>query len=158
MFGRLIIDKSRFKGEHRSVPIPSEGAFSSQVQLGKIDVDEADGKYTMIISNCNDYGRSVKLNGPSIWKSKHGFLPGERFHEWHFLIAVMVIFFILFFWYGISMKLYNEDSIELQKWILMTIGAGLVEVFFRVGDYWIWNEDGKRAWYALYVGKICIHD
>lgn len=52
------------------------------------------------------------------------------------------------------MKLYDDDSIELQKWILMTIGVGLVEVFFRVGDYWIWNEDGKRAWYALYVGLL----
>jgi len=29
-----------------------------------------------------------------------------------------------------------------------------MEVFFKGGDYWVWNEDGTRFWFAMYTGVI----
>lgn len=153
-FGKLMIDKARFKGVYRSIPIPSEGPFKSNEKVEKMDVNEGDGKYTIVIANCNDYGRTVKMEGSYILKSNHGFLPGERFQEWHFFITIFIIYILLFLWYFINMKKYNDASIQLQLWILLAIGVGLAESFFKVGDYWVWNEDGRRSWFAQYSGMI----
>eukprot|EP00560_Eucampia_antarctica_P008375 CAMPEP_0197825104 /NCGR_PEP_ID=MMETSP1437-20131217/2240_1 /TAXON_ID=49252 ORGANISM="Eucampia antarctica, Strain CCMP1452" /NCGR_SAMPLE_ID=MMETSP1437 /ASSEMBLY_ACC=CAM_ASM_001096 /LENGTH=483 /DNA_ID=CAMNT_0043424969 /DNA_START=269 /DNA_END=1720 /DNA_ORIENTATION=+ len=153
-FGRLIIDKTTFNGEYRFVPIPVLGPFESKEKLMEIDVTEGNGKYTIVIANCDDYGRNVKMEGPYVWKSNHGFLPGERFEEWNFMIAILVIYICLFLWYGMSMKKYSDSSIELQMWIIFTVGVGLAEVFFRVGDYWVWNEDGTRLWFSHYSGMM----
>jgi hypothetical protein len=47
----------------------------------------------------------------------------------------------------------NEESrIPIEKWILMTIVLGLLEMFFRTGDYMIWNEDGYRQDLTMYLG------
>jgi hypothetical protein len=63
-----------------------------------------------------------------------------------------IIYFVLLLWYGISMRLNEESRIPIEKWFLMTIVLGLVEMFFRTGDYMIWNEDGYRQDLAMYMG------
>ena len=35
-----------------------------------------------------------------------------------------------------------------------TIGIGLLEIFFKAGDLWVWNVDGDRFWFSLYTGVI----
>lgn len=52
------------------------------------------------------------------------------------------------------MKLYEDAIIPIQKWILATIGMGLLEIFFKTGDLYVWNEDGTRFWFALYTGVL----
>jgi hypothetical protein len=72
----------------------------------------------------------------------------------YFFAAITVIYFILFLWYGGSMQCYSESRIEVQSWIILAIGLGFLETFFKTGDYFVWNEDGTRVWYAMYVGKF----
>jgi len=52
------------------------------------------------------------------------------------------------------MKVYEDAAIPIQKWILGTIILGLLETFFRTGDYIVWNIDGTRFWFAMYTGVI----
>lgn len=52
------------------------------------------------------------------------------------------------------MHVLSDFTIPIQKWILVTLLMGFIEVFFKVGDYWIWNEDGVRHSLAMYVGII----
>ena len=51
------------------------------------------------------------------------------------------------------MKYYEDEIIPIQKWILVTILMGLIEAFFRAGDFFVWNEDGTRFWFAMYIGE-----
>jgi len=153
-YGRLIINSTSFMGKHRFIMVPAEGDMDPHVRYGKIDGLQESGKYVLVIANCNEEGRDVLVSGKYTWESKHGFLPGEIFGEMYFFISLTVIYLILLLWYGFSMRLYDDATIPIQKWILGTIILGLLETFFRTGDYLVWNEDGSRFWFALYSGVI----
>lgn len=152
-YGRLIIDQDKFQGDHRVLGIPASGHVERRITDGRMDFATEEGRYVMIISNCNDYGRDLQVTGSYEFVSKHGYLPGELFGEMYFFAAITVVYFVLFLWYGLSMQCYSESRIEVQKWIILSIGLGFLETFFKTGDYFVWNEDGTRVWYAMYVGK-----
>ena len=152
-YGRLIIDQDKFQGDHRVLAIPASGHVERRITDGRMDFATEEGRYVMIISNCNDYGRDLQVTGSYEFVSKHGYLPGELFGEMYFFAAITVVYFVLFLWYGLSMQCYSESRIEVQKWIILSIGLGFLETFFKTGDYFVWNEDGTRVWYAMYVGK-----
>ena len=52
------------------------------------------------------------------------------------------------------MSIHGDEVIPIQKWIVVTIGIGLLEVFFKAGDLWVWNVDGDRFWFSMYTGVI----
>ena len=153
-YGRLIINQDKFQGDHRVLAIPASGHIERSITDGRMDFATEEGRYVMIISNCNDYGRDLQVTGSYEFVSKHGHLPGELFGEMYFFAAITVIYFVLFLWYGGSMQCYSESRIEVQSWIILSIGLGFLETFFKTGDYFVWNEDGTRVWYAMYVGKF----
>ena len=157
--GRLIVDPNKFKGEHRFLGVPSSGEWSRSVKEGMFDLKgdgkEGTGKYVLVVSNCNDIiGRNVTVSGEYVWKSTHGYLPGNLFGEMYFFSAITIFYLILFAWYGLKMSMYRDEIIPIQKWMVVTIGIGLLEVFFKGGDLWVWNVDGDRFWFSLYVGVI----
>ena len=57
-------------------------------------------------------------------------------------------------WFGVSMKMFEDANIPIQNWIFATISMGSLELFFRTGDLFVWNEDGTRFWVAFYVGEL----
>jgi hypothetical protein len=133
--------------------IPASGHIERTITDGRMDFKTEDGRYVMIIANCNDFGRDLEVTGSYEFVSKHGHLPGELFGEMYFFAAITLIYFVLFIWYGCSMQFHSESRIPVQQWIILSIGLGLLECFFKTGDYFVWNEDGTRVWYAMYVGK-----
>jgi len=153
-YGRLIIDKTKFQGDHRVLAIPASGHIERTITDGRMDFKTEDGRYVMIIANCNDFGRDLEVTGSYEFVSKHGHLPGELFGEMYFFAAITLVYFGLFIWYGSSMQLHSESRIPVQQWIILSIGLGLLECFFKTGDYFVWNEDGTRVWYAMYVGVV----
>ena len=52
------------------------------------------------------------------------------------------------------MSIYRDEILPIHKWMAVTIGIGLLEVFFKGGDLFVWNVDGDRFWFSLYVGVI----
>ena len=117
--------------------------------------DVGTGKYVLVVSNCNDIiGRNLTVSGDYIWKSVHGYLPGNLFGEMYFFSALTIFYAILLAWYGIKMSIHRDEIIPIQKWMVGTIGIGLLEVFFKAGDLWVWNVDGERFWFSLYTGVI----
>jgi len=152
-YGRLIINQEKFQGAQRVLAIPASGHVERRITDGRMDFASEEGRHVMIISNCNDFGRDLQVTGSYEFASKHGYLPGELFGAMYFFAAITVIYFVLFLWYGCSMQCYSESRIEVQKWIILSIGLGFLETFFKTGDYFVWNEDGTRVWYAMYVGE-----
>jgi len=153
--GRLIVDKATFAGEHRFVTVPPDGDFSGNVLGGdKFTVKDISGKYVMVIANCDDMGRDVNVSGTYSWVSKHGYLPGELFGEMYFFAIITVVYFLVFVWYALAMHCNRDSTIGIQKWILWTIFLGLLETFFNAGNYFVWNEDGVRVWFAMYSGVV----
>jgi hypothetical protein len=151
-YGRLIINTDKFDGNHRFVEISQTGSVSKAIRYGKMEMHTT-GQYVVLFANCNPRdGREVVVSGTTVWKSKDGFLPGELFEFMYFYLAMTIIYFVLLLWYGISMRLNEESRIPIEKWFLMTIVLGLVEMFFRTSDYMIWNEDGYRQDLAMYMG------
>lgn len=152
-YGRLIVNNTLFLGTHRYVEIPATGPVSDQIRYGKIEIPDKSGRYVVILANCNDEGREVLVTGATVWKSKHGYLPGELYEFMYFYMAVTMIYFVLMAAYGWSMHKYAESRIDLEKWIFGTIIMGLLETFFRTGSFVVWNEDGTNLLTAFYIGK-----
>jgi hypothetical protein len=153
-YGRLIVNSTAFKGQHRFISVPPSGKLDTTVKYGKLEEPENSGTYILIIANCNDEGRDVMVNGDYTWASRHGYLPGDLFGEMYFFLFLTIVYFVIALWYGIAMKYYEDAEIPIQNWIFGTIMLGLLESFFKTGDYFVWNEDGTRFWFAMYTGVI----
>ncbi len=122
---------------------------------GVNDGDAGTGKYVLVVSNCNEnIGRNLTVSGQYVWKSSHGYLPGNLFGEMYFYSTLIVVYLVLFAFYGVKMSIHGDAIILIQKWVLTTVGIGLLEVFFKAGDLWVWNVDGDRFWFSLYTGVI----
>jgi len=152
-YGKLIMDAEIFTGKHRLIDIPANGEYSTHLKYGRFEETES-GKYVVIFANCNDEGRPVIVEGHMVWKSLHGYLPGDLFGLMYFYAFLFLAYFVILFWYGITMKIFEDANIPIQTWILGTICMGTLEVFFRSVDLFVWNEDGTRFWIAYYVGVI----
>ncbi|CAB9523505.1 Transmembrane protein [Seminavis robusta] len=151
-YGRLIVNNTQFTGSHRFVEIPPTGQISDEIRYGKIEEPNDSGRYVVIFANCNDEGREVLVTGATVWKSKHGYLPGELYEFMYFYIIVTLIYFGLMAAFALSMNAYAASRIPLEKWILGTIIMGLLETFFRTGSFFVWNEDGTNLMIAVYIG------
>lgn len=147
---RLIVNATLFQGQHRFVDIPPSGDFSGHVKYGLLEETSPSGQYVLVIANCKDAGRAVQVSGEYIWKSVHGYLPGDLFGEMYFFGMLTILYLLLTVWYGVTMSFY--EAIQIQQWVLGTLVLGLAETFFRTGDSFVWNEDGRRFWFALYTG------
>lgn len=152
-FGRLIMDTDKFQGKHRLVNIPKAGVYDDFLKYGRFEQKSGNGKYAVVFANCNDEGRQVIVQGHTVWKSRHGYLPGDLFGLMYFDAIMFLIYFVILCWYGITMKMHEDANIPIQSWIFATISMGCLELFFRSGDLFVWNEDGYRFWIAFYVGK-----
>lgn len=150
---RLILNSEKFAGKHRLITIPANGEYSDHMKYGRFEETDP-GKYLVVFANCNDEGRSVIVEGHTVWKSKHGYLPGDLFGLMYFYAALFFVYFAILLWYGITMKMFEDANIPIQSWIFATICVGTLEIFFRSGDLFVWNEDGTRFWVAYYVGVI----
>mmetsp|Transcript_24448 Transcript_24448/g.57962 ORF Transcript_24448/g.57962 Transcript_24448/m.57962 type:complete len:346 (+) Transcript_24448:101-1138(+) len=149
--GRLILQDS-FEGKHRSVNVPATGEYSDHLSSGPFKIKDQSGKFIVVFANCNDNGRPIMIQGKTVWKSNHGYLPGDLFGLMYFYAILFLVYLAVLIWYGVLMKMYEEESIELQSWIWGTISIGTLELFFRAGDLFVWNEDGSRFWIAFYLG------
>jgi hypothetical protein len=76
--GRLILQDS-FNGKHRSINVPATGEYSDHLTTGPFKTSDQSGKYVVVFANCNDNGRTVMIQGKTVWKSNHGYLPGDLF-------------------------------------------------------------------------------
>jgi hypothetical protein len=153
-FGRLIMDAEIFAGKHRFINIPATGDYDNFMKYGRFEQIKNNGKYVLVMANCSARGRPVKVTGNTVWRSAHGYLPGDLFGLMYFFAAMTLIYFGLLLWYGISMRIYEDGTIPIQRWIFATICMGALELFFRTGDLFVWNEDGTRFWAAFYVGEL----
>ena len=152
-YGRLLVNSTTFLGNHRFVNVPDQGPMKKQIRYGKMEEHET-GQFVIIFANCNPRGREILVTGESVWKSAHGYLPGELFGFMHFYVVLLFVYLILMLWYGMAMKLNEASRIPIEKWILMTIVLGLLEMVFRTGDYFVWNADGYRMNFAMYLGIL----
>lgn len=160
--GRLIVQPGTFGGQHKYIEIPKDRDVVKEMKSGMFEfrndetdgLDDSSGQYVIVFANCNEEGRPVKVSGDSIWKSVHGYLPGELFGFLYFYAIVAVVYVGLFFFYGVSMQIYKESRIAIEKWILTTILLGTAEMVFRTLDYMFWNHAGYRPMALVYLGIL----
>lgn len=150
---RLIVDTEKLKGYRRSVEIAYTGEVSGTVQNGKMKAKKS-GRYVVIFANCDDSGRDILVSGTASWKSVHGYLPGNLYGFMFFYAALTIVYFVLVLWYGISMHLNVESRIPIEKWVLTTIILGLLEMLFKLGDFFVWNEDGYQENWIAIIGIV----
>ena len=156
--GKLIVDKQKYDGQHKYLLVPSEGEFEYTVPPNIMGSHAGAGRYTLLMSNCDDNGRDVQLSGKVIWRSHGGgYLPGDLFEEWHFAIFLSFCYGALLILYAVSMRINKDSTIEIQKWILCTVFLGFIQIVFEAIDYTIWNQTGVRSTSILYFCKRFFH-
>jgi hypothetical protein len=151
--GKLIINSTSFTGAYKFVNVPPHGPMSKHLRFGQIN-EANSGQFVVVFANCNEGGRQIVARGKTVWKSVHGYLPGELYGFMNFYAILTGMYLILLLWYGYLMHVNEESRIAIEKWILMTTVLGLLEMFFRTGDYFVWNVDGYRMNLAMYIGII----
>lgn len=152
-YGRIIVDKSKYSGDSRYVNIPSSGDVSKRIKLGKLEQLDK-GHYVVVMANCDPSGRPVAVKGNMVWKSKHGYLPGELFGVMWFYIFLTAVYITMILWYGCSMIKNEESRIPIEKWILATIALGLLEAFYQTADFMFWNGQGYQRHLLAYLAII----
>ena len=149
--GRLIIDQDKFHGYHRFVSVPPEGDMSKSVRYGHLEQTDT-GLYVFVLANCNvQEGRSILVTGETVWYSKHGYLPGELYGYMHFYLVLTIVYLLLMTWYLLLMKKNSDSRIPIEKWILVPIILGSIEMFFRTADCYLWNMSGRRIAFVVYL-------
>ena len=155
---RLIIDPNVFTGLQRSiiVPGPLMEELNAIIESPVLSIIKS-GKFLLIMANCNDNGRLVKVEGTYTLKSKHGYLPGDMVGSMRLFFVLMAAYAILATWFGYSLRQYNEEFSSVQpieKWIFGTILLAMLEAILRSIDFLIWNIHGTRVYIVLYSGVI----
>jgi len=151
--GRLIMKPDLFEGEHRFISVPFSGDVTKKLRYGKFEEQDS-GRYVVVFANCNYEGREILVKGDAIWKSTHGYLPGELYGFMYFYIFLTIVYAALTAWFGFLMQANKESRIPIEKWILMAMIMGLSEMFFRSSDYFLWNASGHRPSLLVYGGII----
>lgn len=150
MYGRLIVTSS-FNGLQRSISVPKEGPVRKVLKSPVFDFDRT-GRYVVVFANCNEKGRGIMVKGSAVWASEHGYLPGELFGFMYFYTVLLVIYVLLLVWYLCLMRINRDARIPIEKWILLTIVMGTLELAFRTADYFDWNVDGVRSEWLTFAG------
>lgn len=65
--GRLYLDTDLYQGFHTQLMVPREGSMPHSLRHGKVNVPVPNKNYEVMIANCNDLGRRVRLNGQVIF-------------------------------------------------------------------------------------------
>jgi hypothetical protein len=61
--GRLALHKDFYQGHHSAIRVPRVGQMSKHVKYGVFNVKEAGVDYEVIIANCSENGRKVRVQG-----------------------------------------------------------------------------------------------
>lgn len=148
--GRVIVDP-KAAVDRRSVQVTSEVGFHSKIERGVIEEQES-GRYVILWANCDDEnGRPIHVSGVAVIKSAHGYLPGELYGFLFFYSVLTILYVVLALVYAYAMHVNEDSRIQIETWILITVVLGLVESLFKLGDVWVWNEDGRQeTWIAVF--------
>ncbi|KAL7574895.1 hypothetical protein ACA910_010726 [Epithemia clementina (nom. ined.)] len=156
--GRLILQDdnstgTQFMGEKRSINVPLSGSTTKNLKYGKFE-EQTSGRYVVLFANCDSDGREVRVVGHSVWKSVHGYLPGELYGFMYFYAIMALVYVLLTVWYALLMHFNKESRIPIEKWILMTMTMGLSEMALCASFYFLWNTSGIRPMILDYGGVI----
>jgi Lung seven transmembrane receptor len=148
-FGRLILDKDKFKGQHRFLEIPPGRKSFRDVPVpsGKLSQNKT-GWYAIVFANCNDNGRLVTSEGTLVLQNTHGYLPGDYYGLCLFVIGVAATYSSLAVWYAYLMRIHESSPIE--KWVLVTVTLGALEMLALIAYYGLWNRSGYRPGVLFY--------
>ena len=151
--GRLIVNQANFVGEVRDIFVPGNKDEPLKLEEGnRFDIDY-DGSYVLILANCDDDGREMLVLGSMEWMSSHGLLPGDLLGLLFYYIIIFLVYLVLFIGYGCGMRIYQDSAIPIQRYIIGTIGLGLIESFFLTVDLIIFNQAGVQSDFVVYAGK-----
>jgi Lung seven transmembrane receptor len=139
---RLILT-GNFTGFHETINVPPNGTMAKTASTGDFRIFDT-GTWVLVFTNCKESGRDVVLTGSVVFESENGYLPGERFPYMYFSIALTVAYFLLFAWFACLMRRHADSRIPIEKWILLTIAIGLLEMSFQTADYVVWNDTGYQ--------------
>lgn len=151
--GRLLVNHNMFQGVHKVVPVPSENNQEFTIDEPAFDIQKT-GDYVMLFANCFDPGMDVFTMGTMSSESEKGYkLPGELYQLMFFYVGMTIAYFVIILWYWCGMRMFQESSIPIQRFILMTLILGLFEFFMRALDLGIWNLEGLRSAAVIWSGE-----
>jgi hypothetical protein len=156
-YGRLIVNQTTLAGEARYATIPLSGV-SKPIDSGVLKL-QVSGDYSVVLFNCNqESGRSVRVSGNIVWKSKHGYLPGDVVDVSRFNIFLVDVYLFVLSWHGMNMCRDKESRKPIQQLILYTILFGLLEQLFYTTFFVVWNADGSThsefLWATIVTGIL----
>lgn len=152
-YGRLIVSPDKFRGVRHWIDVPRTGSMTKKLKDDFFLFNET-GRYVVVFANCDATGRQVTVSGKAVWKSSHGYLPGELYGFLYFYLVLLALYALLFLWYYCLMRANVQSRIPIEKWILLTIVMGLVEMVFLVSDDLDWNRDGNHNEFLRYAGIL----
>lgn len=153
--GKIIVDPVLFGGQQKTLDVPTtintEFNLTADDSVFKIGTS---GDYVLLMGNCYDDGLDVLEIGSMEWKAENrGYVPGHLYGLMLFYAAITAIYFLLVVFYFCGMRMFQDNAIPIQRYILATMILGFLELTARAADLGYWNLNGNRSVNVLYACK-----
>jgi len=153
--GLMIIDHKKFTGHHIKMDVPHSENLELELDKNPIYAEEDSGDYVIAFGNCLGEGEDVVIAGSIVTEPIRGYkLPGELYGLMYFYTFMTIAYFLLNVWYRCGMRIYQDSSIPIQRFIMATLVIGFLEFSVRSMDLGIWNERGLRAASVIWSGTL----
>ena len=156
-FGRLIINETLFSGKRRTVAVASSSPEENRLMGGDAVLHlYSSGLYTLVLANCNgDSGEPVRAEGEIIWKSAHGYMYGELFGVMDSFIFLSCWYVVLLVWYGGRKYASTNEGVPAERWILVGIAFGFLNIAMNMTQMSILNRRGYRILWLSIATVFC---
>ena len=109
----------------------------------------------MLFASCNPRAGGIEVRGDTEWLNPYGYLPGDLYGNLPFFGWLALAYVVAGFVWAAMMAAHMDDLIQLQYWITLVLGLGMLETLTRYEDFSSWNRHGVRDDGAMLFGVLC---
>ncbi|EFJ13744.1 hypothetical protein SELMODRAFT_121878 [Selaginella moellendorffii] len=116
------------------------------------------GMYILYFVYCDPQLDGLMIDGKTVWKNPHGYLPGRMVALMTFYGFMSLAYLALGLVWFLQYSRFWKDILQLQNWITLVIGLGMTEMSFWYFDYANFNIRGGRPMgitiWAVTIGAL----
>jgi len=140
--GHVVFNKQAGRDVTHVPATFKDGEFSIKFTPEKI-IPSKDGIYYVYIINCREEPTKVTIDGHILFKNPFGFLSADAYSTLYFYGIMSLLYLCLAIGWLILSALYWRKLLNIQFWIALVIGMGMLVCSLWYFDYLNQNSTGN---------------
>ncbi|XP_078433188.1 uncharacterized protein LOC144704590 isoform X2 [Wolffia australiana] len=121
----------------------SANLSSTEMEETVVDITRT-GMYNLFFITCDPRLRGLRMSGKTVWKNPTGYLPGRMAPLMRFYIFMLLAYVSLTVVWSAQCFRFWKDMLQIQYYISIIIGLGLLEMCLWYFEYLNFNVGGTR--------------